>query len=89
MADFLDRMLSVLATELPELTPDRALSVELKLRQVEGGTEAGYIAKKPSLQRISRMGQALAHGAALRDVMGAEGCHRATAYRILSRPLKR
>jgi hypothetical protein len=87
MADFLDRVLQQLAQQLPELTPERRLQAELHIRQVEGGIDAGYIAKRPTLQRISRMGHALQHGAALGEAIQAAGVKRRQGYNILRRPL--
>lgn len=87
MADFLDRVLQQLATELPELPPQRLQAAEVKIRAIEGGTEAGYIAKRPMLMRINRMGQALQHGAALGDAIQAAGVKRRQGYNILRRPL--
>jgi parvulin-like peptidyl-prolyl isomerase len=89
VADFLDRVLQQLADQLPELTPERRLDVELQIRQAEGGRGAGYIAKRPTMQRVMRIGQALQQGVAISQVVMAEQCHRATAYRILARPIKR
>lgn len=88
MADFLDRVLQHLAQTLPDLTPELRLKAELQIRQVEGGIEAGYIAKRPALLRGMRMGQALQEGADISQVVMSEKCHRATAYRVLARPLK-
>lgn len=87
MADFLDRVLQQLAQQLPELTPERRLQAELQIRQVEGGIEAGYIAKRPMLMRINRMGTALQRGAALGDAIEAAGVKRRQGYNILRRPL--
>ena len=88
MADFLDRVLQQLAQQLPELTPERRLQAELRIRQVEGGIEAGYIAKRPAMQRISRMGQALQHGATLGDAIQAAGVKRRQGYNILRKPMR-
>ena len=87
MADVLDRVLKLVAAELPEVRADRLLQVEVSLRAELGGTEAGYIAKRPTLMRISRMGHALQHGLPLGDAIQAAGVRRRQGYNILKRPL--
>lgn len=89
MADALDRVLELMQALVPELTPERRQAAEVHLRGQLGGCEFGYVAKRPTLQRGVRMGQALQQGAAIGQVVMAEKCHRATAYRVLARPLKR
>lgn len=89
MADALDRLLELMQQVVPELTPERRHAAEVHVRGQLGGCELGYVAKRPALMRGARMGQALQQGAAISQVVMAEKCHRATAYRVLARPLKR
>jgi hypothetical protein len=89
MADVLDRVLDLVQQVLPELTPERRPIVEVHLRGQLGGCEFGYMAKRPALARGVRMGQALQQGISISQAVQAETCHRATAYRILAKPLKR
>jgi hypothetical protein len=87
VADFLDRVLLQLAKELPDLPTERWQAAEVAIRQVEGGLYAGYIAKRPTLQHISRMGHALQHGLPLGDAIQAAGVKRRQGYNILRRPI--
>jgi hypothetical protein len=88
MADFLDRVLSTLAQTLPEISPDRLRAAEVHIRQIDGGTEAGYIAKRPADRRAWVVGQQLQAGSALGDCFAAAGIKRRQGYNILQRPLR-
>lgn len=87
MADFLDRVLQQLASELAEVRPERLQAAEVKIRSIEGGIDAGYIAKRTTMMRVSRMGHALQQGLPLGDAIQAAGVRRRQGYNILRRPL--
>jgi hypothetical protein len=89
MADFLDRVLSTLAQTLPEVTADRLRAAEVQIRQIDGGTEAGYIAKRPADCRAWLIGQQLQAGATLGDCFAAAGVKRRQGHYILTRPLRK
>jgi hypothetical protein len=88
MADFLDRVLKTLAQSIPELSADKLRAAEVQIRQTDGGTEAGYIAKRGPDCKAWVIGQQLQAGSALGDCFAAASTTRRSGYRILSRPLR-
>lgn len=89
MADFLDRVLGTLAQSLPEISADRLRAAEVQIRQIDGGTDAGYIAKRPAERRAWVIGQGLQAGSALGDCFAAAGVKRRQGHYILARPLRK
>lgn len=89
MADILDRMLQRLQALAPEVQEPRLTALEAQLRAELGGCEAGYIAKRPALQRQHALGQALQAGLAPADAFAATGIARSTGFRLIGRPLRR
>ena len=89
MADLLDRILQRVGELAPVVPGDVLTRVEFDLRAELGGCDGGYIASRSSWRRSVQMGQNLQAGSSVSQVVKSAGCHRATAYRILAKPIKR
>lgn len=89
MADILDKLISNLRQQIPELPAERLQFAEAMVRAEMGGCEGGYIAKRPALQRQVAMGQALRTGGSVSQAFAAAGVSERHGYRLLSRPLRR
>lgn len=88
MADLLDRILQRVGELAPVVAGDVLTRVEMALRAELGGSDGGYIASRSSWRRSVLIGQKLQAGASISQVVRDAGCHRATTYRILARPIK-
>jgi len=85
MADLLDRILQRVGdlAHVPAEVRDR---VEVELRQELGGTDGGYIAKRPALRHAVTMGAQLQAGQSIPQAIQACGLKRRQGYKILGRP---
>ena len=88
MADLLDRILQRVG-DLAQVPIDVRQRVEVEIRQELGGTDGGYIAKRPALRQAVAMGAQLQAGVPLGQAMRNAGCSRSTGYRILGKSARR
>jgi hypothetical protein len=89
MADILDRVLERLQALAPDVPRPALTALEAQLRAELGGCEAGYIAKRQTLQRQHALGQALAQGQTPAQAFATAGVARRTGFRLMARPLQR
>jgi hypothetical protein len=87
MADLLDRILQRVSTLAPDVPGDVLTRVEVDLRAELGGTDGGYIARRPALRHAETLGLKLRTGVPLDEAIKACGIKRRQGYNILSRPL--
>lgn len=85
MADTLDKVLKRVF-ELVPVPQDVQDRVQLDLRQDLGGSEFGYIAKRPALRHAVTMGAQLQAGQSIPQAIQACGLKRRQGYKILGRP---
>lgn len=88
MADILDKLISHLRTQMPELPHERLAFAEAMVRAEMGGCDGGYIARRPAMQRQVAIGQQLAAGATLSQAFQAAGVSRRHGYRLAGKPLR-
>lgn len=87
MADILDKLIDTLREQMPDMPADRLRVLEVRMRSEHGGCEAGYIAKRPALQRAVQLGHQLQAGVPVGQAIQAVGISRRHGSRILNRPL--
>ena len=85
MADLLDDFLQRLRALAPELPERTALQLELQARQIWGGTDGNYIAKRPTMQRAAKIGEGLRAQKPMAQVFSDAGIGRSQGYRLLRR----
>jgi len=87
MADLLDRVLQRVAAEVPELSGDRLLRIQVDVRNDLAGS-IGQIGSRPALRHELALSQQLSAGVAISQAFKAAGISRSTGYRILSKPAR-
>lgn len=88
MADFLDHVIKHLRESHKELSAQDLLRLEVNVRQDWGGSETGYCAKRPALQRQLKIGESLQQHKPLADVFMDAGAKRAWGFRLMARKQK-
>jgi hypothetical protein len=89
VADALDRFREILLKANPDLRPEQIDPGILRARFEMGGTECGYIAKRPALLKQHALGQSLQQGVAPKEAMQRAGVRKSWGYELMGRKVRR